>query len=287
MGRFLLFYIEYTSAMKEQKPYPSIGQGFALILVAIIIDLVIAFGEKAIEAQMNVSISKGGSTLILYVLSMLVLVLYARQQRKKSGITAPLGFRAFSPLVLIIGIVSVFCTGYMLELFQYYVPVPDMFKELMEEALGNNVYSVLTAVVAAPILEELLMRGIVLDGFLKRYSPSKSIVWSAVIFGVFHMNPWQAVAGIATGLILGWLYWKTRSLWLCMLLHAFNNGVAMLQSYMVDTDAMPTFVDYLGVANYFIGFVAALLILIGCMRLLMRHFKDKEIPGDAAGDLPM
>jgi len=44
----------------------------------------------------------------------------------------------------------------------------------------------------------------------------------------FHLNPWQFGAALAIGLLLGWVYARTRSLGLCLFAHAFHNGHALV-----------------------------------------------------------
>lgn len=275
--------------MSESQPYPSIKQGFIIILVSILIALVIGLIELVLVKQVIFSDEKykGIITFFSYVLPMAGVIVYAKNKRAASGNNTPLSFKSFSPPVFIVSLVAVFCIGFLLEIFQYMVPVPDSFAKLMEEMLTNDIFSVITAVVAAPVLEEILMRGIILDGFLKNYGPSKAILWSAVIFGVFHLNPWQAVAGFAAGLILGWLYWQTKSLWLCILLHACNNGVASIQAEVIDMDKYPTLIHYLGMTNYMMASVVMAILLLGCMRYLDRYFKARKIMDATKGELPM
>ena len=77
--------------------------------------------------------------------------------------------------------------------------------------------------VIAPVLEEMLFRGVILRAFLLRYPPGTAIVHSAAIFGLAHMNIYQFVSALAMGLVLGWLYERTRSLLPCIVLHAASN----------------------------------------------------------------
>ena len=275
--------------MTESPPYPSIKQGFILVIVSTLFAALVGLADFILVKQVFFSDEKykGITTLLGYVLAMLATISYAKNKRTSSGITTPLSFKSFPPSVFIVGFVAVFCIGFLLELFQYLVPVPDSFAELMQEMLANDIFSVITAVVAAPVLEEILMRGIVLDGFLKRYSPSKAILWSAIIFGVFHLNPWQAVTGFAGGLILGWLYWQTKSLWLCMLLHAGNNAIACIQAGVIDMEKYPSLVHYLGMLNYMTTSLVMAILLVGCMRYLDRYFKARKRSITQQGDLPM
>jgi membrane protease YdiL (CAAX protease family) len=79
------------------------------------------------------------------------------------------------------------------------------------------------------VLEEMLFRGLVLRSFLQQYPRWASILGSACIFGFAHLNIYQFIVGTIVGLILGWLYERSRSLWPCILLHgAYNSSLTML-----------------------------------------------------------
>jgi membrane protease YdiL (CAAX protease family) len=94
------------------------------------------------------------------------------------------------------------------------VPIPEHFENLFRSLVSEDkvLISLLTLVVLAPLCEELFFRGWMLRGLLKRYSPAKSIGFTALLFAVFHLNPWQAIVALPLGLLFGWLAWRTGSL---------------------------------------------------------------------------
>lgn len=290
MGRFF-YYIWF--AMSANKPYPSILQGIILATVTILIfELSFILLARIITEQYSIDIKQDDFnrdvyTLVLYTVVIGATILYARSNRIKSRLNSPTRFKLFPTSIFFLGAIVILCSGIILELFFYYVPPSKTYIALMEERLGGGLFSIITTIIIAPILEEILMRGIILDGFLKRYNPSKAIIWSAIIFGLFHLNPWQGGTGIVIGLLLGWLYWKTGSLWLCITLHAFNNLIAVLFGTIADIDSM-TLVEYLGLGKYTVAFVTALIILIGCLRYLHRHFRSQQVESiEITGELPM
>jgi membrane protease YdiL (CAAX protease family) len=87
---------------------------------------------------------------------------------------------------------------------------------------------ILFGCVAAPVLEEMLFRGVILRGFLRQYSRTFAILWSAALFGAAHLNIYQLATAFAIGIVAGWLYERCRSLWPCILLHASYNGFVTL-----------------------------------------------------------
>lgn len=100
----------------------------------------------------------------------------------------------------------------------------DFFTDLMSQLTDNPVVMIITAVIMAPIFEEIIFRGIIQKGLInKGVKPWKAIVFASIIFGLVHGNPWQFVGAVLLGCVLGLVYYKTKSLLLPMLLHAFNN----------------------------------------------------------------
>jgi membrane protease YdiL (CAAX protease family) len=79
---------------------------------------------------------------------------------------------------------------------------------------------------AAPVLEEFFFRGILLKGLLRNYRPAVAIGQSALLFGLMHMSPAQSIATTLMGALLGWLYYRTGSVRLCIGLHMLNNLLA-------------------------------------------------------------
>jgi uncharacterized protein len=88
-----------------------------------------------------------------------------------------------------------------------------------------------SAVIMAPIEEELMYR-VILQGTLQRYfSPTASIVISASLFSAVHGFP-DAVGLFPLALILGFLYWRTGSYLTVVTTHAAFNGVTVLLTLM-------------------------------------------------------
>jgi membrane protease YdiL (CAAX protease family) len=85
----------------------------------------------------------------------------------------------------------------------------------------------LTLVVIAPLTEEILFRGLILQGFYRQYSAKVAVLVSALLFGAIHFN-WQQIPGAAAlGILLGWTLLKTGSILPCLFIHALNNGLVL------------------------------------------------------------
>lgn len=89
-----------------------------------------------------------------------------------------------------------------------------------------------TAIVPA-LVEEFACRGVVL-GILKKHGEGFAVITSAIIFGVMHGNFQQIPFATIVGLILGYIYIKTNSIWLCVIVHGINNAISVIFSYLGD-----------------------------------------------------
>lgn len=121
----------------------------------------------------------------------------------------------------------------------------DTFNLLQSGWLG-----ILCIAVLGPILEELLFRGAITKTLLQKYDPAKAIIISALIFGVFHINPVQVVGASLIGLVLGWCYYKTASLIPCILLHILNNSLSVYISLNFPEEADSSLGEIAGVSDY-------------------------------------
>jgi membrane protease YdiL (CAAX protease family) len=106
-----------------------------------------------------------------------------------------------------------------------WIPMPESIrKQLSQQAESSSKLAMfLSAVVMAPVAEEFLFRGLMLRGYLGRYSVKKAVWASSIVFALFHLNPWQAVVALPTGLGLAWLFLRTGSLIPCILGHMMVN----------------------------------------------------------------
>ncbi|QSQ18118.1 CPBP family intramembrane metalloprotease [Myxococcus landrumensis] len=114
---------------------------------------------------------------------------------------------------------------------------PEWLKEmvdgarLFEQQTPLELAIILTGVtVAAPICEELFFRGIFQKGITPAppASPTRALVVSAVVFSAFHLDPVGFTARVELGLLFGWLYLRTGSLWPGIGAHAANNLVSSM-----------------------------------------------------------
>ena len=97
---------------------------------------------------------------------------------------------------------------------------------------GSFIGAVVVAVIGAPLIEEIVFRGIVFRS-LRRVSPAwVAILASSVLFGLYHMNPVQIVYATLMGIVAGIIYEKSNNLLFPILVHVANNLVAAIQGFI-------------------------------------------------------
>jgi membrane protease YdiL (CAAX protease family) len=92
---------------------------------------------------------------------------------------------------------------------------------------GDIAIAIAAVVVAGPLAEELIFRGLVHRVFSRTWGPWPAIVASALVFGLVHGEPWYLLGLVAVGAMLAFVWETTRSLTACWLAHAVHNGVSL------------------------------------------------------------
>ena len=261
--------------------YPTIRQSFRLIirLALISIPISIPFGiigyllKKYLEQKSE--LIESSIYLVAYILPLLIIIrLGLKRFRSINTSDYSLKFNKIPANILFISIVIALSATVIIDPLVELIPMPESFRDFMLKLAQPNIFSFLLIVIAAPILEEILFRGIILEGFLKNYPPQKAIIWSAIIFGIVHMNPWQAIGATFAGLIIGWIYYRTNSLIPGMLIHFTNNLIAFFILALSNNKA-ETFVEFVGGREiYLTMFGVSLIILFVGFKTLEKSLKN-------------
>ena len=126
-------------------------------------------------------------------------------------------------------------------------------------------------VILAPVLEEILFRGIILKHLLKVVPPFWAILISALLFGLVHFNMWQAIAAVLIGMFMGYVYWRTGSLFTSILLHLVNNLLGFIMILIWD-DATDT-LSGLSITQFVTGLSVNALLFYISFRYTDRRLK--------------
>ncbi len=174
----------------------------------------------------------------------------------------PLG----APLCVLLVMAGTLAMSFWAEYIGTLLPdMPEALKEVMEGLTsGNFILNFITVSLFAPFFEEWLCRGMVLRGLLARtrMKPFWAIIVSALFFALIHMNPWQAVPAFLLGCLFGYVYYKTGSLKLTMLMHFTNNTFALICGHIDSIKEMETWRDVIDGPAYWILMAACIMLTV-------------------------
>lgn len=208
-----------------------------------------------------------GWSMSLMILGSQLLPLYVFWKKKYCDLT----FIKNSQFVRLLALMFVGWLGcyLLISVVQQYLPHFDWDVKVLSDIgdMATNPLGILAVCIMAPIVEECVFRGAIERKLLERdWNPWWAIVISALLFAVFHGNLAQGVTAFILGLFLGWVYYRTRNLWLCIFVHAVNNTWSMVGYFISGakdinweaTDVYPFYVNLL----IFVGSVFLLAVAV-------------------------
>ena len=125
------------------------------------------------------------------------------------------------------------------EVFAYGLSLaaPGVLKFLLEAiasvpdpSLAYQVAMAIVAVALAPVIEELLFRGILLNRWAVKWSVGTAVAATSIAFGLLHANPFGITV---VGLVAAVLYLRTGTLLIPIAFHAANNLIATIPEFMM------------------------------------------------------
>ena len=224
--------------------------------------------------------------LIMYPLQFVPVLIHAKFISSRNAMFER-GFRLDSnhfgskggAVMAILAILSTIGASMMLELVNNYLPeMSDKMKSTMEMITDGPLWSTLICVgIFAPIFEEWMCRGLILRGLLnferkpavpgdtgrRGLSPALAIVISALFFAVIHGNIWQGITAFMIGALFGYVYYRTGSLKLTMLMHCTNNTLSVLMSHFGGEKIQDakSILDVIPLWEYFMIFIISAAIV--------------------------
>ena len=144
-----------------------------------------------------------------------------------------LGFRATSWRFVLLGTlataaVSIAVSQIGLE--------PQGVKQAMKIAQDPAALVVGLALLAglAPLVEELVFRGLLYGWLAGRWGPGIAVIGSSLAFAAAHVELAHVILVLPLGLVFGWLRWRSGSLWPSLVAHMANNGLAVAAAALLD-----------------------------------------------------
>ncbi|MDB5262406.1 MAG: Abortive infection protein [Adhaeribacter sp.] len=249
--------------------YPGIRQSAFLVLVLMIIQSVI---KSLLSFLQHTTLI----TLINSIFMLGLLLFFLRYMIKNNHLDkSQFTLKKINAVILLSGVLGVICA--------HFIPLPgfsffkeDMLNKIFLDYIENqtDLFYFIFMCLIIPVYEELLFRGVVLGGLLKRYSPLVAIGISAILFAVLHLT----LSGpLMFGLFVGWIYYRTRNLLYCIIIHSFINALAFAGRYvsskkLINIEEINNFIQI----NKFLISTGLLLLLAICIYVLHSRFKKNN-----------
>ena len=238
--------------------------GFILGIV-----LMIMLGQSGTEKFLN------NNAVLLNVLSQIITLgilipIYLNRKKYIPAKKMTIKEEPKKTIIYVLTIISIsIISGYIFAIIEKLIKMPDGGLGSINEMFNSSgiIPAVLTAVILAPVLEEIIFRGLIFNKLNSKLSTTAAIIISALIFGIYHMNIVQGLNAFVLGIVFAYIYSKTYNLWICIIAHFVNN----LLSLILQRISYITYGDY--VSNTTISTVLQIGIVIVTGFLILKNKK--------------
>ncbi len=168
--------------------------------------------------------------------------------------------------------------GFMSGIENWMKNSEESLKKLTEaflkmNGIGDVIVNVIVVALLAAVGEELFFRGAMQNVFLEWTKNKHTAVWvTAIVFSALHAQFYGFLPRMLLGVVLGYLYIWSGSLWLSMLFHFLNNGMAVVFSYLVGKGSVPAETETIGSGDSPIYLVLiSLIVSAGLMYFIYKN----------------
>ncbi len=197
-----------------------------LLIYILIISAIPALIDIALQNIFGNDTSVLIDTIILILVNIIFFVGLARVTHYKISFS-----NNITVLRIMLSIACAFLLYLLLDsfldpIFNNLFPASEIeYQEMLKSMQLTPITTFIQVSLLAPITEEMLMRGYILQGLKNRYSVITAILVSTLLFAILHVNIGQILSAFIGGLILATLYLKTKSIFCCILTHVLYNSI--------------------------------------------------------------
>ena len=227
---------------------------FLFLIIFLIGTLIGAEASKlfVIDGDTGMKIGQGVASIFMFVVPAIVYYYITRKENRMQA----LGLRRLSSpwwliiVALALMFVSIPVTTTLttwnegMHLGGAFSGIEKWMKELEETAqaltdkmtnvdtIGGLLLNLLVIALIPAVGEEMTFRGVIQQSLTRRMNPHIAIILSAAIFSFFHFQFFGFFPRLFLGILLGYLFYITGSLWTSILMHFVNNGAAVTLYYL-------------------------------------------------------
>ncbi|MBS1628209.1 MAG: CPBP family intramembrane metalloprotease [Bacteroidetes bacterium] len=189
-----------------------------------------------------------GSVIIFFVPAFFYARIVNKNPFKQLGFSKQISIKQIF-IVIAIAIMGLYLSGALARLNEtipisksltaYFKQMEDKYSEQVlimanMKTIGDYLFSLLVIALIPAIVEETLFRG-GLQNILVKWTKSAwiGIVITSIIFSAIHFSYYGFLSRAMLGMVLGFIFYETKNLWLNILMHFINNGVAITGLYFI------------------------------------------------------
>jgi len=266
------------------------GALISFSIVSTILHIPFADMQKVImqpEYASMAQLANALASIIAFGLPSLALAFFVKGDRLANMGFAPIKSYQSIGIVILLALFGLVLSGALGNLTEK-IPIPSHFKNWAEgleaqykkamlsmthmNSFMDLAYALLAVAIVPAIIEEVYFRGtlqkILMDLTGK---PFAAIILTAIFFSAIHFSYFGFLSRMALGILLGYIYYYSKTIWLPILLHLLNNGIAVVTLYSIRNN--PAKVDKLMDDNLPIywGIVALVCIYYLLNKLKYNH----------------
>ncbi len=203
---------------------------FATSVALILIGLAVAVAGREQLSPVETLAAAASEVLIIYVVWRLAVRRYDRGGWAAMGIRSPtsVGALLLTPVILIasLGFTALYELAVRSAGLDLLIP-----EQLPSEMFGEGVLrAMIVAVIAVliPFVEEVFFRGFLFAGLAARFGALTGLIVSAAVFAIAHADVKVMIPIFVAGLLFGWAYHRTKTLWVPISAHACQNLAAVM-----------------------------------------------------------
>jgi uncharacterized protein len=230
-----------------------------------------------------------GQLLFLLVPTLLLIRFQAGNIREFIRLK-PIGIREVFFITLGVVAAQQFLQGYLA--LQDLIPLPESVRPFVDEmrhtieqmylnlilveTIPALLFVIVVIAVVPAVSEEVLFRGLVQRNFEYSFGLAGGAVAAGVIFGVYHLNPFNLVPLVSLGIIFGMLVYKTGSIVAPILAHFVNNLAAVVTVYYRREDLIQPSETDPSTAVILLVMTISGVVAAGCWILMSKAVRERQ-----------
>lgn len=148
-----------------------------------------------------------------------------------------------------------------------------MYKEIANIPFeGNIAIVIISSSIAAPLVEEMLIRGLLYSRLRHYMRPSVCMIITALAFGLIHGNLVQFVYAFLNGIVFAYVYERFKTIWASVLMHAIANFTSVVVEL-----TLGNVIGRLTIGDVMIISVVAIALLFFALKLVDKKVDRQEI----------